>query len=33
MKKKDRAYALELAPMAEKHFSEAFYALDDPIRL
>ena len=31
MKKEDRAYALELAQMAKKHSSEAFYALDDPL--
>jgi hypothetical protein len=33
MKKEDRAYALELAQMAKMLSSEAFYALDDPIRL
>ena len=31
MKKEDQAYALELAQMAKKHSSEAFYALDDPL--
>ncbi len=31
MKKEDQAYAQELAAMAKKHSSEAFYALDDPL--
>jgi len=31
MKKEDQAHALELAQMAKKHSSEAFYALDDPL--
>ena len=31
MKKEDQAYARELADMAKKHSSEAFYALDDPL--
>jgi len=31
MKKEDQAYARELAAMAKKHSSEAFYALDDPL--
>ena len=31
MKKEDQGYALELAQMAKKHSSEAFYALDDPL--
>jgi len=31
MKKEDQAYAKELAAMAKKHSSEAFYALDDPL--
>ena len=31
MKKEDQAYARELAVMAKKHSSEAFYALDDPL--
>jgi hypothetical protein len=31
MKKEDQAYAQELAVMAKKHSSEAFYALDDPL--
>jgi hypothetical protein len=29
MKKEDQGYAQELAQMAKKHSSEAFYALDD----
>lgn len=31
MKKEDQGYAQELAAMAKKHSSEAFYALDDPL--
>ena len=31
MKKEDQSYARELAAMAKKHSSEAFYALDDPL--
>ena len=31
MKKEDQSYVLELAQMAKKHSSEAFYALDDPL--
>jgi hypothetical protein len=31
MKKEDQGYARELAAMAKKHSSEAFYALDDPL--
>lgn len=31
LKKEDQAYAKELADMAKKHLSEAFYALDDPL--
>lgn len=31
MKKEEQAHALELAQMAKKHSSEAFYALDDPL--
>ena len=31
MKKEDQGYAQELAGMAKKHSSEAFYALDDPL--
>ena len=31
MKKEDLPYALELAQMAKRHSSEAFYALDDPL--
>ena len=31
MKKEDQGYAKELAAMAKKHSSEAFYALDDPL--
>lgn len=31
MKKEDQDYAQELAAMAKKHSSEAFYALDDPL--
>ena len=31
MKKEDQDYARELAAMAKKHSSEAFYALDDPL--
>ncbi len=31
MKKEDQVYALQLAEMAKKHSSEAFYALDDPL--
>ena len=31
MKKEEQGYAEELALMAKKHSSEAFYALDDPL--
>ncbi len=31
LKKEDRVYGEELAEMARKHSSEAFYALDDPL--
>ena len=31
LKKDDQAYAQKLAEMAQKHSSEAFYALDDPL--
>jgi hypothetical protein len=31
MKREDQGYAKELAAMAMKHSSEAFYALDDPL--
>jgi hypothetical protein len=31
LKKEDQAYAREIADMAKKHSSEAFYALDDPL--
>jgi hypothetical protein len=31
LKKEDQVYALELAEMAMKRSSEAFYALDDPL--
>ena len=31
MKTEDQDYAKELAAMAKKHSSEAFYALDDPL--
>lgn len=31
MKKEDQVYARDLAAMAKKHSSEAFYALDDPL--
>ena len=31
LKKEDQAYAKELADMAKKHSSEAFYALNDPL--
>ncbi len=31
MEKEDQRYARELAAMAKKYSSEAFYALDDPL--
>ena len=31
MKKEDQVYSQELARMAKKHYSEAFYAMDDPL--
>ncbi len=31
VKKEDQVYAQQLAEMAKKHSSEAFYALDDPL--
>lgn len=31
LKKEDQVYASRLAEMAKMHFSEAFYALDDPL--
>ena len=31
LKKEDQAYAKELADIAKKHSSEAFYAMDDPL--
>jgi hypothetical protein len=31
MKKEDQVYSQELAQMAKKHSSEAFYAMDDPL--
>lgn len=31
MKKEDQVYSQELARMAKKHSSEAFYAMDDPL--
>jgi hypothetical protein len=31
LKKSDQSYAEELAQMAKKHSSEAFYAMDDPL--
>jgi hypothetical protein len=31
LKKEDQVYGQELAEMAKKHSSEAFYALDDPL--
>jgi hypothetical protein len=31
LKKEDQVYGQRLAEMAEKHSSEAFYALDDPL--
>ncbi len=33
LKKDDQVYGQRLAEMARKHSSEAFYALDDPLRL
>ena len=31
LKKEDQVYGQRLAEMAQKHSSEAFYALDDPL--
>jgi len=31
LKKEDQVYGQKLAEMANKHSSEAFYALDDPL--
>ena len=31
MKKEDQVYSQELARMAKKHSSEAFYVMDDPL--
>jgi hypothetical protein len=31
LKKEDQVYGQRLAEMAEKHSSEAFYALEDPL--
>ena len=31
LKKEDQVYGQRLAEMAKKHFSEAFYALEDPL--
>ncbi len=31
MKKEDQVYGLRLAEMAKKHYSDAFYCLDDPL--
>ena len=31
LKKEDQVYGQKVAEIARKHFSEAFYALDDPL--